>query len=96
VLKAVLTLALLSTLPAPTLWTTASPSQNVEVASRASSGDDDRDDAKSSSRRPARIPGVKSSSGAPGGYDPQRVKRFWRHYHGARPEKQPKRLEREK
>lgn len=25
------------------------------------------------------------------GYDPQRVKRFWRHYHGARPEEKGKR-----
>lgn len=38
----------------------------------------------------------KSIKSAPGGYDQRRIKRFWSHYHGARPAKKPKPLEHER
>jgi hypothetical protein len=55
--------------------------------------DDDDNFGKNYPPLPRGSGGVKSS---PSGYDPQRVKRFWSHYHGARPEKKEKSLERER
>lgn len=57
--------------------------------------DSDNDDnpTKSYSPLPRMKAGVASS---PTGYNPKRSNRFWSHYHGARPEKKTKPLEREK
>jgi hypothetical protein len=79
--------------------TTAGIAAEVQVARGRSSHkslDDDLDtdfDAGKSDSKGPRLPGIKS---APGGYDPKRVQRFWRHYHGARPAGKVKPLERRK
>jgi hypothetical protein len=38
----------------------------------------------------------KEGTAPPGGYDAKRIKRFWKHYHGAEPEPKAKRLEHSK
>jgi hypothetical protein len=55
--------------------------------------DSDDNPTKSYSPLPRMKAGVASS---PTGYNPKRGKRFWSHYHGARPEKKAKPIEREK
>ncbi|HXQ22840.1 MAG TPA: hypothetical protein VN812_14270 [Candidatus Acidoferrales bacterium] len=59
------------------------------------SNDRDSDDAAGKSYSP--LPRVKAGvTSSPTGYNPKRGQRFWSHYHGARPEKKEKPLEREK
>jgi hypothetical protein len=79
------------------VWPGGSLRLAKEYQSRRFKETDDRnsddDFGKTSSPLP-KSPGRMKSS--PGGYDARRVQRFWRHYHGARPEKKEKPLEREK
>ena len=56
--------------------------------------DSDSDEGWSWSRRSSNLgSGVKSGTSS---YQPERIKRFWSHYHGARPEQKRKPLERQK
>jgi len=85
--------ALLATLALPVIRTVDPGWSRSLVRLARSDADDERDLDRPSRSVGSHAHGVKSPKG---GYDPQRIKRFWRHYHGARPEKKEKPLERTK
>ena len=70
--------------------------KDTHPARRFKESDDrntDDDFSTTTPSHPLRSMGRRSS---PAGYDARRVQRFWRNYHGARPEQKEKPLEREK
>jgi len=71
--------------------------QLAKSGSRSRHATDDRDlDLDTGWSQHGRSHSGTGGKSAPKGYDPERIKNFWRHYHGARPQPKSKPLEREK
>src|SRR5574337_553365 len=80
-------------------WVPRMPSVGPDRIQLARESDDREDRDFGPAPRTQRLPGMRVGQGmktAPGGYDAQRVKRFWRHYHGARAAAKERPLERQK